>query len=277
MHPPPYGHVISGVFCSWNYSARAELTNFGVMFTPSYDIPEDGVEPSPQLLDSAGRYWEPCSPPQGWLEDGPITGAGGDMELVRPRNTIRRTPEATLVSWLDFKRPLETVRLWSSHPYGFAKDLSLVGIVFEYSDGSRSSAGMDSEARFIQPQNKYDWSCPCRRYAKEIPDAEWPSEHHWYSDSWHPDGEPITGVRVWSGLVLEGIQFIPKVGRESPTWGKCKGTPREIMFGGSNACGLKLFMCSNNRPASDYVDMVIMAVQALKDSSAEGRPSSLPC
>ena len=243
------------------------------MFTLSYDVLEERVEPSAQLLDSGGRYWEPCPPPEGWLEEGPIIEAGEDREAVQPRrrHLPRTAREATLVSWLDFRRPLETIRLWFSHSYAFEKDLSLVGIVFEYSDGSCSSVGVDSEAHSIQSQNKYD--CPCRSYAKQLPDAEWPSEHHWYSESWHPDGEPITGVRLWSGLALEGVQFMPKAGRESPIWGKCNDTPHEITFGGGGACGLKLFMGSNHRPASGYEDMVIVAVQALQDSSAEGQPS----
>jgi hypothetical protein len=173
--------------------------------------------------------------------------------------------QSSLVTWLDLSRPLETLSLWFSHPFGVF-NLSIVGMVLDYEDGTRSSAGVESlrGGEDSQTYNDPKWRCPCRSYSREIPDEQWPSpECHWYMKKWRAHGK-ISSIRAWRHSVLEGIQFVTDSGQESPVWGQVTGDLKELHFGESGAQGLKVFLGSNHRTVSDIVDMVLLGLQAMK-------------
>ena len=279
---PP--NLTCGIFGFWKNrdSAQASLDSVGGLYhrhlvqTVFTDI----------AGKTGGLVWEPRTPPSDLQTEGAVIGAWQKTRTLSSQE--RAVPDdCNLLSWLDFSRPVKTLRVTMVHSLN-TNQMPLVGIELSYADAERNEAAIGPSdfgpwTHQLSSQDGQRW-CWCRLAGEKI-EEEIDKEPHYQHHEWSVEGKHIAVLRIFlakpsrlgNGKALEGaegkavtaIQFVAENGTPSPVWGYWGHQVddeeiQEIEFGegGDKAVGVKFFAGTNGR-AVTREDHIVQAFQAL--------------
>lgn len=235
---------------------------------------------------AGGLVWEPRTPPADLHAEGSIIGVWRKTRTIASLG--RAVPDdCNLLSWLDFSRPVETLRVTMVHSLS-TNQIPLVGIKLSYADAEKDEAAIGPSdfrpwTHQLPSQDGQRW-CWCRLAGDKI-EEELEKEPHYQHHEWSAKGKQIVSLRIFltkpsrsgNGKALEGaegravtaIQFVAEDGTQSPVWGYWghQGDDeemQEIKFGkgGDKAAGVKFYAGTNGR-AVTREDHIVQAFQAL--------------
>lgn len=279
-----YQCIASGIFGFWKKrdSDKASLDSLGVLYV------EGQINPPPTDVSRqvGGLLWETAAPPTGIEATGPVIGAWEKegTSFSQDRNV---PDDCTLLSWLDFSRPISNISVTKCHSLD-TNQFQLVGIQITYADGEREKAAV-GPSEFHPPSSPSNtpsgqhW-CWCQYAGAKISEELEQAPHYQHHD-WDVGGKHLSALRVFvaqpkmlspgkalenaKGKTATAIQFVTKDGVESPVWGHwgCRGEGeevQEIKFGRGvgETIGVKFFAGMNGR-AVTREDHPVQAFQAL--------------
>lgn len=289
VEPKEKDCAVAGMFCYWSSRQLPEATLQGV---GALYLPEQPKQPGStvgSLTDASDFHWTPEPPPTSLTESGRVWGQRESSDQWGRRSPKNYPVEGTVVSWLDCRRPLDTVRVTLCHSTAFVQ-IPLAAITFTYakSDEQQTEASMSVGAEVFSPpldtkgENGHHW-CWCQMGSSRKEELQ--AKPHYVHEIWRVGGQGLRGYNIWLSEegILVGMQFIAVDGSPSPKWGSCKGDPAgKIDFaigevkaeggsskaGGPPAAGIKFYMGDNERHTSRD-DSIVVAVQALVETETQ--------
>ncbi|KAF5561458.1 phosphatidylethanolamine n-methyltransferase [Fusarium phyllophilum] len=188
--------------------------------------------------------------------------------LLPPSKVVHKVPsEDAVVSWFDCSRPIASIKVAFCHGSD-SNQIPLVAITFKYADDQTTKS--IGPTKFTVPKdnrnhNGHCW-CWCADVQREQPELE--QKPHYTEDEWDVQGSHLKSLQLWidDQMVLSGLQFIAKDGRESPAWGSCVGEkPVKLPLQAqkrNRAAGLKFFVDEMGRGVTRD-DFVVVGVQLI--------------
>ncbi|KAG5745339.1 hypothetical protein H9Q70_011971 [Fusarium xylarioides] len=258
--------VLMGIYCHWanRHTPGTDFISIGG-FSRKFDRLVD--KPPLRAMDAQQQhFWTPDAPPPGVLAVGNVYGHR--EFLLPPSKVVHKVPsEDAVVSWFDCSRPIASIKVAFCHGSD-SNQIPLVAISFKYADDQTTKS--IGPTKFTAPKdnrnhNGHYW-CWCADVQREQPELE--QKPHYTEDEWDVQGSHLKSLQLWidDQMVLSGLQFIAKDGRESPAWGSCVGEkPVKLPLQAqkrNRAAGLKFFVDEMGRGVTRD-DFVVVGVQLI--------------
>ncbi|KAK9769572.1 putative F-box domain-containing protein [Seiridium cardinale] len=274
------GYILAGCFGHWSKrdSPKAVLQGVGGLYLAN----QLGVmNEHSRIVDSHQLNWTPEPPSLSLIESGRIWGGRTVLDKRLQRDKTYPASDS-VVTWLDCRRPLDTVKVTLCHGTR-EQQIPLVAINFKHAalvEGVLAQADTIGPSAFSKPPDTegtggHHW-CWCS-YGDKRPD-ELDSRPHHIHETWQVGGQRLRSLNVWLSEegALAGMQLVAADESESPIWGYCSGQrsgsinfleDQEANDGDletqcPRASGLKFFLGNNERHVSRD-DTIVVAVQAL--------------
>lgn len=245
---PSKGRSFVGFHASWWYPSKGtdQMTSCDMLSGPTDDSASRQTSHGDWILDEDVRVWDGSKPPSEWVTSGPVYGNNPDNLELDVGGNYKTPTEYQIVSWLDFSKPCKKIEVWLTHPQITAKfrerkgpeetpqamDVQFVSIVLRYVDGTTSVAGPETFDDMYHHPDGQEPLCDCSVYYEGRNGSKGkklPFRLHYHGEEWEINNTRIVGLRIWSSIYVDGLQFVGEDGSESPVLGHCHGEANGVV------------------------------------------------